>query len=96
MVVLSVCAKHGRIGCECGRKDSRPSAGRRGYGIKWQRIRRRHLERQPFCVECGALATDVDHIDGDSRNNEPTNLRSFCHSHHSQRTARDQPGGWAA
>lgn len=44
------------------------------------------------------VATDVDHIDGCGRNGarafDPTNLRAMSHSHHSERTAKDQPGGW--
>lgn len=35
-------------------------------------------------------ATQVDHIDGNSRNNDPANLRGLCASHHSSRTAKDQ------
>jgi len=46
----------------------------------------------------GGRATDVDHIDGlgpnGPRGHDWSNLRALCHSHHSQRTARDQPGGW--
>ncbi len=39
------------------------------------------------------VATEVDHIDGDSRNNEPANLRCLCHRCHSRRTAKDQAFG---
>lgn len=38
-------------------------------------------------------ATDVDHIDGNPRNNAPANLRPLCHSCHSRRTATDQSFG---
>jgi ribose 1,5-bisphosphokinase PhnN len=48
---------------------------------------------------CVAKATDVDHIDGEGplgpRGHDWTNLRALCHSHHSKRTARDQPGGFS-
>ena len=80
--------------------DSRPSAAARGYGSRWRRTRAAHLSTQPFCTEpgCHAVATDVDHIDGlgpnGPRGHDPGNLRSYCHSPHPQRTARDQPGGW--
>ena len=53
-----------------------------------------------MCQEpgCNRLATDIDHIDGTGRMGarayDPTNLRGYCHSHHSKRTARDQAGGW--
>jgi len=81
---------------------ARGSSTKRGYDAKWRRTRRRYLKAHPICCEpdCMRLATDVDHIDGlgplgpDGHN--PDNLRAYCHPHHSQRTARDQPGGWAA
>lgn len=50
----------------------------------------------PLCVMCHVEhqrvqpATDVDHLDGNSANNDPENLRSLCHSCHSRRTAVDQ------
>ncbi|WP_291295831.1 HNH endonuclease signature motif containing protein [Elioraea sp.] len=48
-----------------------------------------------MCCEAGrvAPARDVDHIDGDARNNARSNLRPLCHSCHSARTARDQSFG---
>lgn len=78
---------------------ARGSAASRGYGHEWRvRIRPAALAREPLCRECGAIgrvtaATEVDHIDGNSRNNDPDNLRALCKSHHSQRTARDQSFG---
>jgi hypothetical protein len=33
------------------------------------------------------VATDVDHIDGNTGNNHPDNLNSLCHSCHSKKTA---------
>lgn len=60
-----------------------------------------YLLAHPICedpVGCIEPATDVDHIDGlgpnGPRGHDWDNLRSSCHSHHSKRTARDQPGGW--
>lgn len=50
----------------------------------------------PLCVMAWVLdgrtvpATEVDHIDGNSRNNHPDNLRSLSKSYHSRRTAVDQ------
>ena len=43
------------------------SAARRGYGSKWQRVRKRYLKEHPLCVEClkegrYVPATDIDHI----------------------------------
>ena len=78
----------------------RPNSRARGYDARWQRTRRRYLAAQPWCEEpgCTEQATDVDHVDGlgptGPAGHDPANLRALCHSHHSQRTARDQPGGW--
>jgi 5-methylcytosine-specific restriction protein A len=50
----------------------------------------------PLCVFCKVerqrvtRATEVDHIDGDPRNNADENLRSTCRICHSRRTAIDQ------
>lgn len=81
--------------------DKRPSAHRRGYDAQWRKTRAQFLKTHPTCQDasgCLKPATDVDHIDGlgpnGPRGYDWSNLRSLCHSHHSQRTARDQPGGW--
>jgi 5-methylcytosine-specific restriction endonuclease McrA len=49
----------------------------------------------PECAECGAPATDVDHVIplADGGSNDIGNLQALCHSHHSAKTAREQ-GGW--
>lgn len=81
----------------------RPSAAQRGYDAKWRRTRGEYLRTHPICEDeagCIQVATDVDHIDGlgpkGPRGHDDENLRALCHSHHSQRTARDQAGGWNA
>lgn len=73
----------------------RPSSTKRGYGREWRKIRERVLSEQPICIFCmdaGRLtaANVVDHIDGNSRNNDRANLRSLCAPCHSRRTAQDQ------
>lgn len=45
----------------------RPSAARRGYSSKWQRVSRTYLHSHPLCVKCleqgrYVQATVVDHI----------------------------------
>lgn len=81
--------------CEKERNQKRGSASSRGYDKDWKRVRAEFLLANPMCSEpnCEEFATDVDHIislaDGGERL-DPKNLRSFCHSHHSQRTNRDQ------
>ena len=52
----------------------------------------------PLCVMCSlegktTPAKEVDHIDGNSRRNEPLNLRPLCRHHHSARTMSDQVRG---
>ncbi len=78
--------------------DRRPSAAARGYDRKWAAKRAAYLRAHPDCQhpDCHEPATDVDHIDGRGPNgdNSWSNLRGLCKPHHSQRTARDQPGGW--
>lgn len=61
---------------------------------RWQQLRRIVLNRHPICqgVGCMAIGIDVDHIDGDTSNNDLTNLQSLCHACHSAKTARhDRP-----
>lgn len=36
------------------RKRQRPSATRRGYDAKWQRLVSQAIRLQPFCQDCGA------------------------------------------
>lgn len=68
------------------------SLGGKLYGSsQWKRLRRLVLSRDPICQVkcCNAMATDVDHIDGDAGNNEMTNLQALCHSCHSEKTVRE-------
>lgn len=77
----------------------RGSSSARGYDWHWRTVvRPAQLAREPLCRFCKArgrvvAAAEVDHIDGDSRNNDPANLRSLCRPCHSARTARDQAFG---
>ena len=71
------------------------SAGGRGYGSKWNKARRRYLEKHPLCVMCMkdgryVRATDVDHII--PHRGDPVlfwdenNWQALCHSCHSRKT----------
>jgi 5-methylcytosine-specific restriction enzyme A len=66
-----------------------------GYDSVWRRTRARFLRLHPYCVACGAEATDVHHVlplrMGGT--NDEENLEPLCHSCHSRHTdAHD--GGW--
>lgn len=57
----SYCAEHLPL------HPDRPSASKRGYGSKWQRVSRAYLRKNPICVKCLAkgrfvTATVVDHV----------------------------------
>ncbi len=75
---------------------ARPSSGERGYDADWRAVRRQYLAAHPMCQHegCTAHATEVDHIETVAARPDLrlswSNLRGFCKSHHSQRTARDQ------
>jgi 5-methylcytosine-specific restriction protein A len=101
------CPRLARKGAQCPKcvreqrrriDQRRPGARERGYDARWERTRAAFLAEHPDCETCGAPATDVDHRDGQGplgpRGHDFSNLRALCHSCHSERTARDQPGGW--
>lgn len=107
MALRHACSKCGALSdqkrCPKHRhKDTRPNSRLRGYTKEWERTRAAYLAQFPDCQHQGCLepATQVDHIDGKGplgpKGHDWSNLRGFCASHHSQRTARDQPGGWNA
>ena len=56
-------------------------------------LRARVLFSAPLCRMCIAEgrigeAVEVDHIDGDYRNNDLTNLQGLCKAHHLDKTLR--------
>lgn len=64
---------------------------------RWRRIRELVLSRQPLCPECEKAgrvepATEVDHHDGNSHNNDLANLVGLCRRHHAIKTRREQGG----
>lgn len=78
--------------------EEQRSAAARGYGSRWQRARKKYLAEHIFCVECMkegtyVKATDVDHIiahRGDKKLFwDESNWQALCHSHHSQKTNRE-------
>lgn len=59
----------------------------------WRRFRAEILAAHPWCVDCGARATDVDHLatvrEAPDRALDPANVAPRCHRHHSARTSRE-------
>jgi 5-methylcytosine-specific restriction protein A len=81
--------------------DTRPSARARGYDREWERTRAEFIRAFPICQHqsgCLSPTTDVHHLDGKGpkgpRGHDWANLQALCHSHHSQLTAAEQPGGF--
>src|SRR5688500_4797006 len=59
--------------------------------VRWQRTRRTVLFKQPLC-ECGAIATDVDHVTAIEDGGNPWalfNLQALCASCHATKTNRE-------
>ena len=97
------CAEHARPLPPGGYDEQRPSAARRGYGRRWQRLRAMFLSANPICKDpdsrhCGEVrpATDVDHITPKAQGGRYVweNLQPLCPSCHSAKTAT-QSSGWA-
>ena len=72
----------------------RPSSSAQGYGGDWRRLRARFLTYHPTCEECGAPASDVDHVIPKRAGgpDEWHNLQALCHSCHSLKTNRERRG----
>ena len=60
---------------------------------EWRRLRASILLRDSYtCAVCGRYGNQVDHIDGNSHNNRPSNLQTLCHADHSAKTASEMAG----
>jgi 5-methylcytosine-specific restriction protein A len=76
---------------------TRGSSTAQGYDAQWRRESKAFLAAHPNCVDCGALATQVDH-ERPHRGDpalfwDRTNWRPRCHACHSRKTAR-RDGRW--
>ena len=61
----------------------------------WKRLRALVLSEEPLCRHCYnkniiTVATEVDHIDGNWRNNDRANTCPLCKVCHSRKTAKEQ------
>ena len=92
------CEKHKKLVTEQYNKYGRDDFTKNFYkSPAWIICRKKHLEEQPFCVEClkkgkTVKATMVDHIvpikDGGSRYDN-SNLQSLCWSCHSRKSVEE-------
>jgi 5-methylcytosine-specific restriction endonuclease McrA len=85
--------------CPCGAPVR--SKGRTEYGLKlWDRVCWRCREngyrshKKNYCEMCGFIAVhqvqlDVDHIDGNHANGDPSNLMTLCANCHRLKTQRN-------
>jgi 5-methylcytosine-specific restriction protein A len=72
----------------------RGSSAARGYGGRWQSVRRMFLRSSPVCVDCKAqgavtAATEAHHVIArrNGGSDEESNLLALCKACHSRRTA---------
>jgi hypothetical protein len=83
------CAVHSRE----HERGQRSTSAKRVYNSKrWRIVRRHQLFEHPICA-CGAIATDVDHLQDIEDGGDPwsaSNLSSKCHSCHSRKTRARQ------
>ncbi len=91
------CDKHKRE-CTQSYDYKRGTSAQRGYDANWRKLRKAILAVEPLCRKCLAEgkikeATEVDHIDGNVRNLERSNLQPLCKSHHSKKTVMESNFG---
>ena len=95
------CTIHGERPASVRPPDTRPSAARRGYGARWQRIRAAFLAAHPYCQDCGAPSAIPDHIPsrrtlvarGVPDPDTDQYLHARCQTCHNKKTNRED-GGW--
>lgn len=86
---------------EARRRAIKGTSAQRGYGSRWQKLRKRFILQHPYCEQCmkeGRLtpATDVDHVK--PHRGDPalmwseSNLQALCHVCHARKTAREDGG----
>jgi len=89
------CARHKRNEARRYEKYYRPQTSRekkKAYNSeKWKKLRNEILSANPFCVECGERATEIDHLAAVEVDHPlffaRGNLRAMCKPCHSRKTA---------
>jgi 5-methylcytosine-specific restriction enzyme A len=94
-------------GARCPRHEAAAIAARQAYDqrrssnplhalyqtAEWRAFRLRVLAARPACVDCGAAATDVDHVIPVRERPDlafvDSNVMPRCHQDHSRRTSRE-------
>jgi len=96
-----IAVKGGRCAAHAAEREratdrSRPPAYKRGYDYDHRKRRARVLRECPYCVQCGAPATVVDHIVPLARGgtDDMGNLQPLCARCHNRKTNREDGGGW--
>jgi len=77
--------------------DTRPSASRRGYDVRWQRYRAWYLAQHPLCEHCKArgrvvAASVADHViplSAGGAHCTESNTQALCAGCHNRKTATD-------
>jgi len=86
---------------QAGIERRRGTAAERGYGARWQKLRRLFLEANPLCAECGRKglterANVVDHViahRGDqARFWDESNWQPLCRGCHDRKTFAEASG----
>lgn len=75
--------------------DERPTAHKRGYGVRWRRLRKLVLQRDHYiCQQCGqpaGVSAHADHILAKRAGgaDEIGNLQTLCHDCHNRKTKQE-------
>lgn len=103
----SRCESHRRERRKASAKARRRTPAQLAYagvgpiGRAWRKARAKYVRLHPICQDeagCIEPTAHVHHRDGKgplgARGLDPENFQGLCISHHSQKTAREQPAGW--
>ena len=68
---------------------------KRTSSYQWRLLRQSIIERDKYtCQSCGVIGTaiDVDHIDSNNTNDDPSNLQTLCRPCHLEKTTKENKG----